>query len=389
MKTSTGAAIVGVGTTDYYKRGRSPLTLNELAVRAILGAADDAGLDVGDIDGFAYYSALSNSVDTGWLVQALGIPDVRYSASVTSGGSGSAGALALAASAIQAGLAEVVVTVMALQQPVGRRLGAAGARRPGTPENDFEKPFGLLAPGHYFALTCQRHMHEYGTTREHLYEVVSAQRHYALTRPKALFKTPLTRADYFGARMIADPLCLFDFTMESEGAAAVITTSASRAADLRQKPAHILAAALGGDGRWGRGMNWIGQPDDLFATAGAAKLAAELYGRAGLGPADVDVALLYDHFSPTILLQLEDFGFCKRGESGPFVAEGNLGIGGRIPVNTHGGNLSEAYLIGMTHIVEAVEQIRGTAVNQVPGAEIALVTGGPSHLPLGAALLHG
>ncbi len=134
-------------------------------------------------------------------------------------------------------------------------------------------------------------------------------------------------------------------------------------------------------------MSWMGMDDDLFATAGVGAMAKELYGRAGITPADVDVAELYDHFSVSVLLQLEDYGFCERGESGPFVAEGNLGLKGKMPVNTHGGHLSEVYIIGQTQVVEAVEQVRGTAINQVPNAEVALATGGPSHIPVGAILL--
>jgi acetyl-CoA acetyltransferase len=363
-----------------------PKTKNDLAVEAIFAALDDAGLTVDDIDGFAYYSG--GGFDTGWFAQTLGIPTIRFSAAITSGGNGSAASVALAAAGVESGQANVVVSLMALQQTPANRFGAAGARRASTAEGDFENPFAVFAPGNYFALVAQRHMYEYGTTREHLFEVVSTQRQNALTRPKALFKTPITHDDYFNARMISDPLCLFDFTMENDGAAAVITTSAERARDLRQTPAYIMATAMGGDGRWGRGMSWIGMDDDLFPTAGVGALATELYGRAGITPDDVDVAEFYDHFSPTILVQLEDFGFCGRGESGPFVAEGNMRIGGKIPVNTHGGNLSEAYIIGMTHVVEAVEQVRGTAINQVPGVEVALATGGPSHIPVGAILLN-
>jgi acetyl-CoA acetyltransferase len=248
-------------------------------------------------------------------------------------------------------------------------------------------PYGVFAPGHFFSLIAQRHMHEFGTTRDHFAEVAISQRNNALNRPKALHKKPLTREEYFSARMISDPLCLYDYTMESDGAVAVITTSADQAKDLRHPPAHVLASAAGGDGRWGRGIGWMGMPDDLFPTSGAGAVARLLYERGGVGPADVDVALLYDHFTPMVLLQLEDYGFCGRGESGPYVADGNIRLGGALPVNTHGGNLSEAYIIGMTHVVEAVEQIRGTAINQVPGAEIALVTGGPSGIPVSGLLL--
>ena len=189
--------------------------------------------------------------------------------------------------------------------------------------------------------------------------------------------------------MISDPLCLFDYTQESDGAVAVITTSADRAKDLRQPPVYILSSAHGGSGRWGPAIfRYFQAPDDEFASSGHRPVAKRLYEMAGVTPADVDVALLYDHFSPLVIMQLEDYGFCPIGEGGPFVAEGNIRWPtGTIPVNTHGGNLSEAYIIGMTHVREAVEQIRGTAVNQVDGAEIALVTGGPAALPVSGTLL--
>jgi acetyl-CoA acetyltransferase len=385
-------AIVGIGRTDYYRRGQSlPQTATELASKAILAALDDAGLTIKDVDGFTYYSG---GFDSGLFAQNLGIPEVKFSAMLTAGGSGSVGTVGLASSAIVSGQAEVVVSVMALQQVENARLGAAMAAKSGpyatptTPENDFAVPFGALAPGHYFSLITKRHMHEYGTTRDHFADVVISQRENALTMPDAIQKEPLTREEYFASRMISDPLCLFDYTLETDGAVAVITTSAERAQDLRHPPAYVLAAASGGDGRWGRGINWMGMPDDLFTTAGAGMIAQRLYERGGVSPDDIDVALLYDHFSPMVILQLEDFGFCKPGEGGSFVAEGHHRYkGGSIPVNTHGGHLSEAYIIGMTHLLEGVEQIRGTAVNQVDDAQIALVSGGPSSIPLSALLL--
>jgi acetyl-CoA acetyltransferase len=320
----------------------------------------------------------------------LGLREVNFTASLTGGGSGSAGSAGLAAAAIIAEQAEVVVSLMTLQQVPSSRLGAAMAAktgpyaRPPTPEKDFTAPYGVFAPGHGFSLLARRHMHLYGTKREHFAEVCITQRSHALNRPKALRKDPLTLDDYFAARMISDPLCLFDYTMESDGAVAVITTSAERARDLRQPPAYIMASAAGGDGRWG---GTAGMVEDLYPSAGAAHSAQRLFGQAGITPDDVDVALLYDHFSPMVLMQLEDYGFCERGESGPFVAAGNIRADGKIPVNTHGGNLSEAYIIGMTHVVEAVEQVRGTAINQVAGCEIALATGGPSMIPTSSILL--
>jgi acetyl-CoA acetyltransferase len=232
-------------------------------------------------------------------------------------------------------------------------------------------------------------MHLYGTTREHLAEVAISTRNNAITRESSLMRDPLTREEYFDARMISEPFGLYDYCMECDGAVAVITTTPERARDLRRPPVHVMGSAAGGAGRWGQAITWMGMPDEYFTSSGHRPIAKRVYEMAGVGPDDVDVALFYDHFTGMVLLQLEDYGFCGIGESGPFVAEGNIRWpDGRLPVNTHGGNLSEAYIIGMTHVKEAVEQLRGTAVNQVAGADIALVTGGPASIPVSALLLH-
>jgi acetyl-CoA acetyltransferase len=289
---------------------------------------------------------------------------------------------------------------MSLQQ-AGRRFGAIFAskqgdedtgdgpyRPPATPESDFLAPYGFVGPGQFFSLLAQRHMHRYGTTRAHLAEVAISTRANAVRRPTAIMREPLTLDDYFAARMISEPLCLYDFCLESDGAVAVVTTSAERARDLRHPPVYVSASANGGAGRWGQAISWHGMPDEYYASSGHRPVAARVYEMAGVGPQDIDVALLYDHFTPMVLMQLEDYGFCPIGESGPFVADGNIRWpGGSLPVNTHGGNLSEAYIIGMTHVKEAVEQLRGTAVNQVQGARTALVTGGPASLPVSATIL--
>jgi acetyl-CoA acetyltransferase len=257
------------------------------------------------------------------------------------------------------------------------------------PSTAFSANSGLLSPGHSFSVLTQRHMHLYGTKREHFAEVCISERENAIKRPTALRTEPLTLDDYFNARMINDPLCLFDYTMESDGAVAAVITSAERARDLRQPPVYVLSSAHGGMGRWGPAIfNYFQSPDEYFTSSGHRPVAKRMYEMAGVTPAEVDVALLYDHFTPMVLMQLEDYGFCGIGEGGPFVADGNIRWPtGSIPVNTHGGNLSEAYIIGMTHVREAVEQLRGTAVNQVEGAEIALVTGGPAALPVSGTLL--
>jgi len=399
MTVKDQAAVVGVGSTPYYKRGESwPQTLIEMACKATITALDDAGLTVDDLDGFALYSG---GFDTSLIAQILGVPEVRFTATLTGGGGGSAGSVGLAAAAIHAGMANVVVSLMTLAQG-GQRFGSIFARKetrvaagggpyssvPRTPENDFLGPSGLAGPGQMFGLLARRHMHQYGTKREHFAEVAISTRDNAIRRSTSIMRTPLTLDEYFEARMIADPLCLYDFCLESDGAVAVITTSAERARDLRHPPAYVVGSANGGAGRWGQAISWFGMPEEYFASSGHRPVATRVYEMAGVGPRDIDVALLYDHFTPMVLMQLEDYGFCAIGESGPFVAEGSIRWpNGSIPVNTHGGNLSEAYIIGMTHVREAVEQIRGTAVNQVEGAELALVTGGPASIPVSALIL--
>ncbi|TQM11226.1 thiolase C-terminal domain-containing protein [Pseudonocardia kunmingensis] len=386
-------AIVGVGSTPYYKRGMSlPQTKIELACKAILAACEDAGLSIKDVDGFAYYSG---GFDTALIAQSLGIPEVKFTATLTGGGGGAAGSIGLAAAAITSGHANVVVSLMTLQQVPTARFGAAfatkgtgGYSRPVNPETDFVAPSGLFAPGQMFSLLAQRHMHLYGTRREAFGEIAISQRENAANRPTARFRDRITMDDYLSARMISDPLCLFDYTQENDGAVATITTSAERATNLRQPPVYLVSAANGSAGRWGQSITWMGMPDEYFASSGHRTVAKDVYERAGVTAADIDVALLYDHFTPMVLMQVEDYGFCEIGEGGPFVESGAIRWKtGSIPVNTHGGNLSEAYIIGMTHVKEAVEQLRGQAVNQVEGAELALVTGGPAPTPTSAIIL--
>ena len=378
-------AIVGLGSTPYSKRGRSaPQTLIELVGKAILAAVQDSGLTVGDIDGFAYFAG---GFDTGLLMETLGIPEIRFSATLTGTGGGSAGAVGLASAAIVAGMARTVVCVGANQQGV-QRFGSIAADCEPTADHAFNAAAGLVGPGQMFALLARRHMHLYGTTREHFAEVAISTRANAVTNPNALMRTPLTTDDYFSAQMIADPLCLYDFCLESDGAIAVIVTGADRARDLRRTPVYVLACEHGGTADWGRSIYWMNMPDRSFASSGHVAIARNLYQSAGVGPADIDVAQIYDHFTPQVICQLEDYGFCAQGEGGPFVASGAIRRdGGSIPVNTDGGQLSCGYVWGMTHVREAVEQLRGTAANQVAVAELALVTGGPSVVPVSGLIL--
>jgi acetyl-CoA acetyltransferase len=379
------ASIVGVGGTPIYKRGLSaPQSLEELVGKAILAATADAGLRVEEIDGFSYFAG---GFDTGLLMETLGIPQVRFSAGLTGTGGGSAGAIGLAAAAVATGMANVVVCVGANQQGA-QRFGAITASYEGTAENAFFETTGLVGPGHMFALLARRHMHLYGTTREHFAEVALAFRENAQSNPDAVMRTPLDLETYLASPMIADPHCLFDFCLETDGAIAVIVTRRERAADLKARPVHVMAGTHGGMRDWGRSIYWMNMADETFASSGHRGVAEDLWAAAGISPEDVDVAQIYDHFTSQVIMQLEDYGFCKKGEGGDYVASGAIRRnGGRLPVNTDGGQLSAGYVWGMTHIREAVLQLRGQAANQVPGARIALVTGGPSVLPVSGLLL--
>lgn len=389
-------AIVGVGATDYYRRGASAhRSINEMAGEAILAACADAGLAVRDVDGLAFYSlaraGYGEQIEAAELMETLGFSELRFTAALTGGGGGSAGAIGLARAAIVAGDASVVVTVMALQQRT--RLGTVVASKAATPVSSFLQPYGLAGPGHLVSMLTRRHMHQYGTTRDAFAEIAISTRNNALNRPKARYQTPLTREEYYAGRMVADPLCVYDFCLESEGAVAIVTTSLERARDLRQPPVPVVAAAHGGTRAWGRAFTWFGMPDDeTFASSGHQAIAGRLYKQAGIAAADIDVALLYDHFTPMVLMQLEDYGFCEKGEGGAYVESGAiryapLRTSGTVAVNPHGGQLSEAYIIGGTQIMEGVEQMRGTAINQVRDAELALVTGGPASPPVSGLIL--
>lgn len=388
-------AIVGVGHTDFYKRGQSGAqTELELMLKATKVALDDCGLTPQDIDGFSFYSG---GFDAGLLATSLGIKELRYSAIMSGGGGGSQGTVANAVAAINAGYADVILCVKALKSggDTGRRIGRMGAdprtkREPaGVTDWDFFHNFGLTSPGQSFALMARQHMHKFGTTSEQFGAVAVSTRFHASRNPNAIHQMPITIEDHQASRMIADPLHLLDYCLETDGGTAVIVTSAERAKDLKAKPVYVGGAAIGGPGPFGAGIFYLQMPDDIFHWSGHKPVADRVYAMAGVGPQDIDVAEMYDHFTPLVIMQLEEYGFCKPGEGGPFVEDGGLRFDtGRLPVNTHGGNLSEVYLLGLTHTIEAVRQLRGTASSQVKDAEVALVTSGPGILPTSALILH-
>jgi acetyl-CoA acetyltransferase len=374
------AAIAGFGHTKYGKRGEHAARgYQSIVVEAVKNACDDAGISPADIDGWASYS--DDPTDAAQLMNAFGTERVRFTAMGWGGGGGAlGGAFMYAAMAVATGQSNcVAVTRGVIQTPMGR-FGGTGRAVPRFP--------GLQTPGQSFALAARRHMHLYGTSVEHFAEVAINARLNAANNPDARFRDPITFEDHQLSRMIADPLRLLDFCMESDGGACVIVTSAERAKDLRQPPVLLSGIAMGAPRRWGMGMfGGNNMSDEDFASAGQRTIAEDLYRYAGIGPNDVDVAEIYDHFTPMVLMGLEDFQFVKKGESGPFVADGNIRAGGALPVNTHGGNLAEVYLHGMTHVFEATRQLRGTSCNQVDGAEVALVVAGSSPTPSGGILL--
>ncbi len=379
-------AIVGIGATDFSRNsGRSDLTL---ATQAALAAVDDAGLSPKDIDGIVRCDM--DTVRHNDLADALGIEELTYWGEVGPGGVAPSAQVGQAVGAILSGQATTVLVFRELNGRSGRRYGLSkeSERRVGGggTYDEFFAPYGLLTPGQTFAVMAQRHMLEYGTTEKQLGQIALTCRERANANPRAqMHDRALTMDDYLAARMIARPLRLFDFCLETDGACALIVTSADRGRDLRQKPALIRAVAQNSLPNPQPGIQYPVLMRDSITELPAKAVAKTLYERAGLGPDDVDVAQIYDCFTITVLLQLEDWGFCKKGEGGPFVASGEIDLGGSIPINTGGGHLSEGYIHGMNHIVEGVRQIRGTSTSQVPDAEVCLVTS--TALPPGSALI--
>ncbi len=373
---SRKAAIVGIGATEFSKNsGRSEM---RLAVEAVQHALADAGLTAADVDGLTTYS-METTPET-MLANAMGMGDLTFFSRIHYGGGAPAGVVHQAAMAVVSGVADVVVCYRAFNERSGVRFGDSTLSnlRASTAEGtrySWVAPYGLRTPASWIAMFAQRYLHTYGATTEAFGHVAVACRKHAATNPAAHFYgRPITLADHQAARWISEPLRLLDCCQETDGGQALVITTLDRARDLKQRPAVLAAVAQGAGAR--QEMMTSYYRDDLTRLPESKVIGDQLWRNSGLGPADVDVAILYDHFSPFVLYQLEELGFCGRGEAKDFVKDGALEIGGRLPTNTHGGQLGEAYLHGMNGIAEAVRQIRGTAVNQVAGANVALVTGG-------------
>ncbi len=382
------AAIVGIGATEFSKdSGRSEL---RLAVEAISAAVADAGLELSQVDGLCTYAMDKNPEIE--IFRNLGGRDLKFFARTDYGGGAACAPLLQAALAVTAGVAEVVVCYRAMNERSQYRFGQGFVPVPvpnaETANWSWTVPFGLATPAAWIAMAARRYMHDYGATSEDFGRVSVACRRFAATNPHAWFyQKPITLEDHQASRWIVEPLHLLDCCQESDGAVAVVVTSATRARQLPQVPALIRAVAQGAADQQ---MNMTGfYREDIAALSEMRLVARQLYAMAGCGPRDIQTAVLYDHFSPFVLPQLEVFDFCPRGEARHYIRDGNIEAGGALPVNTHGGQLGEAYIHGLNGVAEAVRQVRGTAVNQVARVENVLVTAGTGVPTSGAILARG
>lgn len=372
-------AIVGVGRTDFSRAsGRSVLTL---ATQASTLAITDAGLGIGDIDGIVRCDF--DAVSAHELANALGLTDLRYWSEHGPGGAAPCSMIASAVGAIVSGQATSVLAFRALNGRSGFRLGMGRNQHDTGPiggngtYEEFYVPYGLVSPGQMWAMLARRHMTQYGTTPEQLGAIATTIRRAANRNPAAqMHDRILTLDEYLDAPVISSPLRIFDYCLETDGACAVVVTSTERARDLARAPVVIAGVAMGATPGMQGGLSGpvLMRPDPLRLPS--RSVAANLYRNAGIGPADIDVAQFYDCFTFTVLVQLEDYGFCEPGEGGPLAESGSIALDGRLPINTSGGNLSDGYIHGMSHIVEGVHQIRGDSTSQIDGAEVCLVTSG-------------
>ncbi|NKS63561.1 lipid-transfer protein [Rhodococcus hoagii] len=373
---SGAAAIVGIGATEFSKKsGRSEL---QLACEAVTAALADAGIDPSEVDGLTTFTMETNGEIL--VARNCGLGELKFFSRIGYGGGAACASVQQAAMAVATGIADVVVVYRAFNERSGMRFGAGQHDRPMDSTADraayaWLTPQGLSTPAQWVAMFARRYMYQYGATSEDFGRVAVVDRKHAANNPKAWFYgKPITLEDHQNSRWIAEPLHLLDCCQETDGGQALVIVSAERAKDLRQKPAIIKGAAQG-SGKDQHMMASYYRPD-ITGIPEMGLVGRQLYAQAGLTPDDIDAAVLYDHFTPLVLPQLEELGFCRPGEAKDFIREGNLEIGGRLPSNTHGGQLGEAYLHGVNGIAEAVRVLRGTSTNQPEKVENMIVTAG-------------
>ena len=385
--TKDRTAIVGIGQTEFSREsGRTTL---QLACEAIKSAVDDAGLKIEDIDGIVTFTMDPTIINT--LVGALGLSDLNFFANCPMGGGACTATVQHAAIAVATGLAKYVVCYRSMNEYSGSRYGRVSSQpgRVGVGAGGtgaYQAPYGFSSPVSWVAMFARRYMYQFGAIRENLGWISINNREHAQNNPNAMFHgRPMTMKDYLEAPMIVEPFCRLDCCLDSDGAVALIVTSAERARDLKQRPAYIMAAtqatATDGQSMTSHYRPRIERlPESWYA-------AQELWRVSGITPKDVDVCQFYDAFSILPLAQMEEYGFVGEGESGDFCwGRERIKVGGELPINTSGGLMSEAYIHGMNLIAETVRQLRGTSSNQVKDAEIAMSTAGLG-VPTGALLL--
>lgn len=380
---SGAAAVVGIGQTEFSKEsGRTEL---QLACEAVKAALLDAGLTPADVDGMVTFNIDGNEEIE--VARNVGIGELTFFTRVPHGGGAAAGTVVQAAMAVATGVASTVVCYRAFNERSGFRFG--GAARTGTTTPLWlapYAPFGLMTPAGWVALHAQRYMSTYGVTNEDFGRISVVDRAHAARNPDAWFyERPITLEEHQNSRWIIEPvLRLLDCCQESDGGVALVITSVERARDLRQRPAVITGAAQGAapDGE----MMTSYYREDITGLPEMGVVARKLWRDSGLGPADIQTAFLYDHFTPFVFSQLEELGFCGRGEAKDFATIENLSVGGALPINTNGGLLGEAYIHGMNGITEGVRQVRGTSYNQVDDVRNVLVTSGTG-VPTSALIL--
>jgi acetyl-CoA acetyltransferase len=378
------AVIVGIGQTDFSKNsGRSEL---QLAAECVKAAIQDAGLEPRQIDGFTSFTL--DSTDEIEVARSVGCGELSFFSKINYGGGAAVGIVHQAAMAVATGSADYVVGYRALNGRSGQRYSEGVSGDIVTSDLihwGWYMPFGLLTPASWVAMFTQRYMHQTGCKSTDLAEICIAQRKHAVKNPNAFFyERPLTLEDHQTARMIADPLRLYDCCQETDGGCAFVVTTPERARDLKQ-PGAIIRGVAQGSGDDQEQMTSFYRPD-ITQLPEFDLVGRQIWGMSGLGPQDVDAAIIYDAFSSIVLFQLEALGFCEPGEAKDYISGGALELGGRLPTNTHGGQLSEAYVHGINGVNEGVRLIRGTSVNQPEKNDCVLVTAGVG-IPTSAMLL--
>ena len=392
MNIRNKVAISGIGATDFTRQ--SGRTTEQLAVSACKAAVADAGLKMSEVDGIVTFF-LGDSATSAVVATSLGLPQLNHYADFSTGGSIACGVVLQAAMAIATGQARNVLVYRSMNGSSGARYGGPDLSRQfaatgchSDAEEQFLDTAGITSPVQHFALLCRTHMNKYGTTAEDLSAVARTFREHAVLNEQAMRRKPMSEADYYASPMIASPFRAVDCCLQTDGAVALLLTSAERARDLATKPVYITAGVFGGGPRIRGGMwgNFVPDQSDCYAKY----LADNLFNAAGIGRDELDFLQLYDCFTYSVLVQFEDFGFCRKGEAGAFFREGRAKLGGKLPINTGGGLLSEAYIHGLNLVNEAVAQLRGgLGARQVAGARTGLVSAGGAATTGSALILTG